>query len=459
MRKLLLCTLLTCALPLYAENPWGIIGDYDFTSARAEQGQTTPYAMTTFWAGKPYRIMVLPRPKDDAQKARLQQIFTDAFRQWFANAATFIRRDNRTEEFGDVLPFLETPVKIEIVTPPSDADLLILEPSAQKKPTDRAHYSRTEYTRPAISLEKPLSSANDSTLLHELGHALGLDDQYEVRRNRAHPVYSSTKAQESIMNHQNGGLTCDDADGVINLLDVTRKQFHGGKNGWKSFCPKSKDVYVNAVPLEKGPYLIQRASENYFSTRVLTEVKKGEVQSRQTLPFDLNSRFDPFQPLKYNTQQFGFGGIVKGETKNKEDVYIMHMHDLEWAIVVKNGKILFEQQYTKLPQNQRLEVTYGRNGKLNYLKKEQDEYSRTVSVVFLGDVARDDDDYGFVAELVLDRKGHVLKENWAGDFSSLVSADAGTGGTLQGNVQNALAEQEKANLRTNLIKHANDFPR
>lgn len=70
-----------------------------------------------------------------------------------------------------------------------------------------------------------------STIVHELGHAFGLQDEYLPQRP---DTQASKQAGIGIMQNLYSPLTCDEIDGMITLLDRlshTRRTF-------RSFCPK-----------------------------------------------------------------------------------------------------------------------------------------------------------------------------------------------------------------------------
>ena len=68
-----------------------------------------------------------------------------------------------------------------------------------------------------------------SIILHEVGHAFGLADEYLETRPTD---YASAVAGEGIMRHAYSRIGCDEIDGMITLLDRLR----GIKREFTSFC-------------------------------------------------------------------------------------------------------------------------------------------------------------------------------------------------------------------------------
>jgi hypothetical protein len=70
-----------------------------------------------------------------------------------------------------------------------------------------------------------------TTIMHELGHAFGLADQYESGLDNADVFYATVEPRNGIMGSLNY-LSCDDIDGMITRVDRVR----GTKRRFNSFC-------------------------------------------------------------------------------------------------------------------------------------------------------------------------------------------------------------------------------
>ena len=79
-----------------------------------------------------------------------------------------------------------------------------------------------------------------ATIVHELGHAFGLGDEYrpDSRPNQ----YISQQAGQGIMQRLYNRIGCDEIDGIITLLDRLNQQ----ERTFCSFCP-SRNLIINGT--------------------------------------------------------------------------------------------------------------------------------------------------------------------------------------------------------------------
>lgn len=85
----------------------------------------------------------------------------------------------------------------------------------------------------------------DKTLIHELGHAFGLADQYPAGLHNANPeLCTSSIKEDSLMAAGAPDVTCDEADGVVFLFDCILMPRNPNKrhNGWKSLCDRDLTI-------------------------------------------------------------------------------------------------------------------------------------------------------------------------------------------------------------------------
>ena len=109
-----------------------------------------------------------------------------------------------------------------------------------------------------------LTGGNWNVLMHELGHTLGLADQYKYGRHNASARYHTPDSGTGLMYKGRPGMSfsCDDADGMINLLDVAVfKHARGGADGWRSLCKKRAYKYVNGRPSSNDKYVVEEQGE------------------------------------------------------------------------------------------------------------------------------------------------------------------------------------------------------
>ena len=129
------------------------------------------------------------------------------------------------------------------------------------------------------------------TLLHEFGHVLGLGDQYLGGEEIGDATYTldtivPLSMIKSIMQKLDRGgkysLTCDDAEGIINLIDFYSKDASSKRRtrGWASLCRRDV-VYVESLPnkVSQGEYQAQLAyAANGYTGEVPSHIKRIKAQ-------------------------------------------------------------------------------------------------------------------------------------------------------------------------------------
>jgi hypothetical protein len=245
---------------------------------------------------------------------KISKYLETALKEWTAGTAAFINRSENYELFLDILPILQRPVRTKLVSctkikffadnpkvyeTGSDSDnyygkylqddentipdLAIMISSACSE--NYRHYSgffasKYDANYPAGFAGSFICVGNSwrtgylryEVFLHELGHALGLSDQYfqPEHESNTDANYSSEHREERenswvdrMLNRFKYGdsnkklfttnsvmaaddlkkITCDDADGVITLIDRMNKKKRGGESGWLSMCRDRVYVY------------------------------------------------------------------------------------------------------------------------------------------------------------------------------------------------------------------------
>ncbi len=221
----LLC--LVVPLSLQAADPWGLLNNL------VSGEKSFVYAVDKVLADATIRYAV-----DSNVTPQEEQLFVDAIRRWPRETLNEIKRLYRTEEFPEIVPLLEREIKLE-KTFSLRADI-ILRISNSCREGSFGCFSEDNRT---ITITPAYRHIFASTVLHEVGHYWGLSDQYEGERYNSHPNYSSDQNTEegSVMN-ESDHLTCDDFDGLINLLDFRLSQRRGSfskrvQDGWWGLCP------------------------------------------------------------------------------------------------------------------------------------------------------------------------------------------------------------------------------
>lgn len=227
------------------------------------------------------------------------------YNEWLEGIRRFIRQSGREKEFADILRLLPTEISFAIVNEPKEGDDYItsckthrtntqvdlflnvsgddftyeggayLSENGQGKVLGRCNV--TSQTRAIIYFtpSEKYSGAAADVLLHEVGHTLGLSEMYgssasdssiytmgefQVRGTGKGTTPSAMQGVYGYVIDNTGELrkerssrvTCDDVDGIINLLD----HYYGDKmskrrtEGWLSLCPNKKIGYAFSLPFQ-----------------------------------------------------------------------------------------------------------------------------------------------------------------------------------------------------------------
>lgn len=219
-------------------------------------------------------------PEYYQQAAKVTQA---AYQSWFDNLRIQIRQTKRKKEFKDLLALMPERVAFSFINgpqgeypyisceqlPAQEIDLRIratlFKQSSGGYAVQQGRASFTFWLQPQ---NMGLAEDNDPQFVikdrsslqiarHEAGHTLGLGDLYIAN---ASPENSSiytleafypAKSIASVMNKE-ADLTCDDADGLANLLDFFAGHTSSSRRekGWISFCPGRHIAYAHALPVE-----------------------------------------------------------------------------------------------------------------------------------------------------------------------------------------------------------------
>lgn len=227
-----------------------------------------------------------------------------AYKTWFDTLRSTIINSGRQTEFADVLALLpKQDVSFVFINPEaspciddSKQDLYIrLDPILLD---EHEAYMRVHNNFSSMTLFQNSHKIPDLlklTILHESGHTLGLGDMYGEKENASYnsKFYSMASIQKlstisSCMNkncsgdiekrtvietsqrlgekdswrslekevilfhpYSNESLTCDDMDGLVNVLDFyfPEKMSARRTQGWLSFCPNKNVAYVASLPV------------------------------------------------------------------------------------------------------------------------------------------------------------------------------------------------------------------
>ncbi len=337
MKKLILLLVVLLPAAALAESlaaPWGFMYDVEDTNKNLQ-----PYLMENLISGEPITFCIdgvfseendTPEIRAALHKNTAQDI-QDGYDYWVKSVKKIIEESGRAQEFKAIMPMLSRPVNMKEVECRTvfedfykkyykglrgwvdDNQAVIAENAPEektiikklKKAMSRQNHDITFIINDE-HIDVPLSDGRTTaafftrggdwpsfifwtralisprTLAHEIGHSLGFKDQYEAAREiTSHPVYTTGSEEESIMNNESVGITCDDADGFINFWDFTRgagKCSLGGEDGWVSLCPSKLYRYKKCVPQKIEEQQQQKQELKYAVKQEVSKLQKGKMK-------------------------------------------------------------------------------------------------------------------------------------------------------------------------------------
>ena len=315
MKKVIsLLFLFSCAGAAFGA-PWGILD-----STAEERTSPTPQSLIFKVASGEtitYCIDNFSSVPDEKLSSRVEQSFND----WMKNTYKYIRKSGRAKEFEDLKDTLTRPVKLNEVkcgylaydkeedipaalkeinkqrTAPSTEDIRFIffnqgtSAGCSSKSATGCHRSGYKTLKGFIPQQIQVLAANEgyNTLLHEVGHSLGLSDQYLSARGNSSAAYGSSTINPSIMDDEDT-IKCDDAEGIINVLDcIVLDKSRGGEEGWRSICPGSKDIYINCNAKGRSDFIA--LSKNKKHVAVTEYDNKGQILKTEQFYNEGNNAF------------------------------------------------------------------------------------------------------------------------------------------------------------------------
>ncbi|MBQ3667478.1 MAG: hypothetical protein II913_05430 [Elusimicrobiaceae bacterium] len=381
-RILLLGLLFVCGTLAAQASQWGALARADDQVHAKRTKPANPFhILRKLSSGKPVNIFLTLETEELEQLRKgYQDQLSITYQDWFDITRGFINQTGKQHNFLAVLVRLQKPPKVQFVADPQAADLRVV--IARKRQTVLQNCSNKEKinfdVEACVSREEKIpvfympsydllqeditqvfaqqgeeiseEELEDITfgyfvkvMRHEIGHTLGLADQYESANPAAvsHRMYRSTHVRQGIMNGE-GNYTCDDADGIVNLLDIMYKTEKNRRQGWHSLCPDSPDVYIDGVAQGTGPYTMSKDKEKWV---LVTYGKDGRKQKEQK--FTVLSIPDPLRQIPDSTvlARDGFGRPVKTEGPAKEIIYYTYNYQWVHRLITRNGKAVRREIY------------------------------------------------------------------------------------------------------------------
>ena len=359
-----------CYVPGFCAAPWGALPNYVNEAEPAKTGEK--YLLRKILEGQPIAVGLDPYKYTSdkyggstieqytfAEQDTQGEAIYDAYNEWFFNAVRHIEKAQREDEFADILPILRKGVEMIIGGKDNDIEFSFMPlQSIQLHCRSGAGgcyvpgLSGPSKMPARIYLPNKdvfLKARQKNLSLHEIGHSLGLSDQYiQARSVNSDPRYGSSEERDSVMKKAGWtkGLSCDDADGIINLIDITRGIRRGGETGWKTLCPHSKEYYIGGTSASKGPYRM-RFDEPFDFVTLDSYDPDGKVIKTQSFPLGTLAEETPWEEgAAQIVQRDSFGRPVLAQGADGETVYYDYIYDRVQRLTVKDGRALrFVREY------------------------------------------------------------------------------------------------------------------
>lgn len=442
--------------------PWGAMRDYVEEATANKPGAT--YLIPKVVEGESIRVQIDISPDVRENENKVKRVISENYNKWFKNTLAFIFRYNRSEEFKDIIPTLERGVTVEFVDDNPDIYVDVVSPNEVKRHCGyRASgcYLRKTGEKPIPHIYIPSDSfirkvATSGMLtmevigLHEIGHSLGLSDQYAIARDEnSHHRYSSAEMRKGVMSVKKK-ITCDDADGIINLIDIYRSFHRNGEVGWKSLCPDSKEYYINGQSGLRGPYRITTEDGVLWTLAFFADGNKMSSTEFRVNPQNAYSISDYFiseTPIKRD----GLNRVVFSQGGNGEKIYYSYLYEQQIRMVTKDGQLLIVDAKVPKWNNSLLKrkviikqfLTFGTGDSIANLSMENKRKGAKIEYQEINSKNKITEDL----TLEFDEKGNIMENNPLGSTAAASFSAGDMYGALGGRVSQSLHEQKNQKLR------------
>lgn len=338
MKKRLLLVWFVCLAPaLWAAAPFGV--SEGFTD---EKNQVAARFLLPKILARETLSVGVQVPHHPEKESEYQQMVVHGYNEWMHATARIIREAKREEEFSDLLPVLDRGVTIQFEPVGKDIQFLFV---SQQEVVENCGGNRHvvgcyRWDEEVPTIFLPESKRRAAVGLHEMGHSLGFSDSYDYDRLRASQKYGSSLIQKSIMGFsgESNKITCDDADGLINLIDIALGNTdRGGSGGWKSLCPKSPEYYINGKSGLGSPFRIENTEYQEFK---LYTFRQGKWSAPQVFTLDTKPNLPWNQDVVLQTvlEQDELKRPVRARGSRGEDIYFTYLYERTFMLAVQNGK-------------------------------------------------------------------------------------------------------------------------
>ena len=326
-----------------------------------DQGIHRTILLKKLTSGQPVRVAITVDDETKMEKytQEVNEILPKIFEGWFSQVRNEINASGRAAEFVKMLEYVSHPVRLEFVDPGAKPDLKVhvydsWEAIGQDCGRDalacaNAWLTPNEMCIPSKELfvvkyrQEGLSTFHQ-TLTHEVGHLLGLTDQYallsETPYVRSHLQARSSDLAEygekSVMGEALD-VSPDDVDGLINAIDAMYGTEPARAQGWKGFAHPN-DTYLNGLLVGASPYAMYTDdNENVH----LVTYHNGKKVSDQTLEWTPATRevitsIPGGMPTASSDREELPVHIQK---ENGVEIYFSYNYDRTYKLVLQNGKV------------------------------------------------------------------------------------------------------------------------
>ncbi|MBR3603574.1 MAG: hypothetical protein IKL48_02650 [Elusimicrobiaceae bacterium] len=372
MKKWLVFLLIFCGMNALFAGEWGALRDYPSQTDSGVNGEK--YLIHKVLKEEQIVVDLILDVRDVDKREKMEKMIWDSYYQWFAYPAQKIKEQEREEEFADILPLLNKEVSVRFSIDNPDIYIAVVDQDFVIQTCGEGafgcYHAHSEYNPDIpiiyiarndfrLKISKGLNYSKETIALHEIGHSLGLSDQYDLGKDATtHSVYHSTSPRRSIM-RQSTKLTCDDADGIINLIDIARGTSRGGETGWRSLCRKSKDYYSHGKTLTNASYHIDFNQEDLTWTLMFQD--NNGLQKYVSFRPETQKTMNPFSDIAETVLETdSFQRPVRAHLATGEDVYYSYGYDKKIRLVANQAKALLVEGWNQVRKKTRYSYIYGK---------------------------------------------------------------------------------------------------
>ena len=316
------------------------------------------------------------------------EVTQHAFTAWFNNVLSRIKpgsvQESQVKELLDAIRFGASPQSYYHTRSREDIEIAFGERQSIRRRCGGAACAQSG----RIYIFYPKNESFEPIFIHEIGHALSLDDLYSNEYPSNAGSYGSGR-QDSIMN-ESEKLTCDDADAIVNALYLTQKKL--------GLYPKQDFLFTSFCSNErtfKNAQMQNRQTEqiDYRGKRtIFTYCSDGPVHSL--------TKIDPRNPQELFSHQV----ITPCENPSSAPFSEKPNYTLEDFLthrqnhITQNGEIIIDLPSYKNP----LKLTLNQSVQFPVRARISDEKNNTIFLF-----ARLNSEYNFVWEEPLGGIGAV----------------------------------------------------